>query len=151
MSFTREEHELFRNQVAKHFGDLSDQGFSIAETERADEIVGEQLVFDLKRKDTNRGLRIKLLRSPDQAKVALTVFVEKGGTGGFMLDNYLRLKGSVSDHAIRQLSLSERAGSLEQRLDDVLGHVRRAIDTHLLVVLSGGDWPVVPINWGDYR
>jgi hypothetical protein len=100
--------------------------------------------------ESGRGANIALLRTPDGARQALTTFLHKDGLGGFTVSTYLKFR-SAPPEVSEQLHLSALPGDLSERVDAVLKSTREIIDKDLLPALVGKDWPVVPVDWGDYK
>jgi hypothetical protein len=151
MSFSNDEQEMLRKAVDKNFGDLTAQGFTIGRVgTKIDPLMGEQLLVEVGVPDVGRGIRITLFHTPNGHRKELAAFLHKGGTGGFMVETYLKLKGAPAD-VVQQLSLSTHQGDLSDRVDAVLGLIRAVVDRQLLPALLDGEWPIVPVDWGDYR
>lgn len=139
---------MFQAAVAQAFGDLAVRGAIIGNLhEKANKLTGNQLVMEVEFPKSGRGLSIALLRSPDRSREALTTFLHKDGTGGFMAYAFLKAKGLPSE----MLHLSAHTGTLADRVDAVLKETRVIVDRHLIQPLMGGDWPVVPVDWEGYR
>jgi hypothetical protein len=151
MSFSTDEQEMFEKAIRRHFGDLVSRGLQLSSVAvRTDPLTGEKLVADVGNPSTGRGITFTLLRTPDGSRQALTTFLRKGGTGGFMVSTYLRHIGAPK-MVIQQLALSTPNGQLSDLIDSVLQSTRSVIDEHLISALTGGPWPAVPVDWGDYK
>lgn len=151
MSFSADEREMFQEAVEKHFGSLKAQGFQLSRvTDKVEPLTGEHLIIEVGVPGVGRGVRIALVHSGDGARQALTAFMHKGGTGGFVVRTFAKRIGAP-EPLIQQLSLSSHDGPLSDRVDRVLGAVRIVIDEHLIPALTGGEWPVVPVDWAGYK
>lgn len=77
-------------------------------------VTGDQLAVTVSYPPAGSELKMKMLRTPDGAREALTVFAQKGGdsgTGGFALDTYLmRIGASAVERDA--LVLSKQRGPL---------------------------------------
>lgn len=148
MSFSRSEQDMFQAAVTQAFGDLAVHGAVIGNLqEKTNKLTGNQLVIEVEFPSTGRGLSVALLRSPDRTREALTTFLHKDGTGGFMVHAFLKTKGLPSE----MLHLSAHTGTLANRVGTVLKETRATVDRHLLQPLMGGGWPIVPVDWAGYR
>jgi hypothetical protein len=63
------------------------------------------------------------------------------------MTDFLKSKGRSTG----SVTLSAYEGSLQERVDAVLRAVRATVDQYLLPALRGGEWPVVPFDWGPYK
>jgi hypothetical protein len=148
MSFSFDAQDMLRIAIDRHFADLADEGFQISPVLRRDHpLIGELLEVECTRLDVGRRMEIALLRAPDGSRHAVSVFFSRGETGGFGIDDFLKSKGL----SVGPVTLSAYEGSLPERVDAVLRAVRATVDQYLRPALRGGEWPVVPIDWGDYR
>jgi hypothetical protein len=150
MSFSSEEQDMLRIAVDRHFADLADEGFQIGPVSREySPAAREHLVVECSRLDIGRGFKITLGRAPDGIRQGLSVFFWNGETGRFCfgLSSFLKSKGLSTG----PVTLSAYEGSLPEQVDAVLCAVRATVDQYLLPALRGGEWPDVPIDWGDYR
>jgi hypothetical protein len=92
-------------------------------------------------------MTITLVRTPDGSRQGVAVVFWNGETGAFAITDFLKSKGLSA----RPVTLSAYEGSLPERADAALRAVRATVDQYLLLVLRGGEWPVVSIGWGHYR
>ena len=151
MSFSTAEHEMFERAVRSNFVDLLERGFEISDvSSETTALTGEHLRVEIGLANTNRYMRVSLVRIPDEKREALTVFFYMGSTACFMLNDYLKQIGT-SAASIQRLRLATQKGDLPDRIDAVLKSAREAVDERLLSALRGGPWPHVPIDWGDYK
>jgi hypothetical protein len=150
MSFSKAEYEMFERAVRKNFADLLERGFEISGvSSKTSASTGEHLMVEIGLANTNRRMRVSLVRFPENSE-AVTVFFYMGNTESFMLHTYLKHIGA-SAASIQQLSLADQSGDLPDRVDAVLKSAREAVDEQLLSALRGGPWPHVPIDWGNYK
>jgi hypothetical protein len=151
MSFSTAEHEMFERAVRKNFADLLEWGFEISGvSSKTSAVTGEHLAVEIGLANTNRRMRVSLVRIPDEKREALMVFFYAGSTAGFELSNYLKRAGASED-SLRRLRLAAQSGDLPDRVDAVLKSARAAVDETLLNALHGGSWPDVPFDWGNYK
>lgn len=151
MSFSAEERKMFQEAVGKHFGSLASQGFQLsAITDRVEFLTGDHLIIEVGIPGVGRGVSISLVRSAGGARHALTAFLHKGGTGGFVVSTFAKQVGAP-EAFVQQLSLSNHDGPLSDRVEGVLKAARSVIDEHLIPALTGNEWPVVPVDWAGYK
>jgi hypothetical protein len=151
MSFSTAEHEMFERAVRKNFADLFERGFEISDvSSKTTASTGEHLMVEIGLANTNRAMRVSLLRIPEKKLEALTAYFYSGSTASFELRDYLKQAGA-SEESLQQLDLAAQRGDLPDRVDAVLKSAREAVDELLLSALRGGSWPHVPFDWGNYK
>jgi hypothetical protein len=151
MSYSTAEHEMFERAVRNNFADLFERGFEISDvSSKTTALTGEHLMAEIGLVNTNRGMRVSLLRIPEKKREALTVFFYMGSTASFELSDYLKQAGACEE-SLQQLDLAAQRGDLPHRVDAVLKSAREAVDELLLSALRGGPWPHVPFDWGNYK
>lgn len=152
MSFSDTDRQVFDEVVTKVFGDLVKKGFRQAGVAlRNTKALGDYLETEIAHDRYGTDIRISFLQTPDGSRNEVTVFFERGKTDTFEFGEFLKSLGA-DDGLIRQSNLSAYHGALVDRLSRCLTFIRQQIDQrHLLDALAGGDWPHVPMDWGDYK
>ncbi|MGH8199560.1 MAG: hypothetical protein ACREVO_04245 [Steroidobacteraceae bacterium] len=149
MSFSTDEQNLFQEAVSRHFGSLQAQGFKLSPVATSSHYpTGDHLTVEVSAPSIGRGMSITLRKL--EVRQALTTFLHKGQTGGFMVDTFSK-QISAPKEIIQQLSLASHDGPLSERIDAVLKATRSVIDNYLMSALTGGEWPAVKVDWGDYK
>ena len=149
MSFSTDEQNLFQEAISRHFGSLQAQGFKLSPVAASSHYpTGDQLAVEVSAPSVGRGMTITFLKLG--SRQALTTFLHKGETGGFMVNTFSKQMGAPKE-LIQQLSLASHDGLLSERIDAVLKATRSVIDRHLMSALTGGEWPAVKVDWGDYK
>lgn len=111
-------------------------------------LTGDHLTVEVSAPSIGKGMRIAFVKLGTIQ--ALTTFLHKGQNGGFMVDTFSKQTGALKE-LIQQLSLAGHDGPLSVRIDAVLKATRSVIDKHLMSALTGGEWPTVEVDWGDYK
>jgi len=142
---------IFGEVVNRVFGDLATQGFQVLPVSNTTaKLIGETLVSSVVNAKLGRGIRLTLLHAVSGTEALSSFLYRPEGVGGFALGDFLKhIKAPAQ--TIRALDLAAQPGDLSQRLEASLNVMRTVVDQHLLAALLGGQWPSVPVDWGDYK
>ena len=146
----KQEAKLVQNKLVNNQF-LLDNGFKFQkESFGTSKLTGNNYNFFLENKQVRRSIDISFRPRPQKNDYYFFAHIENTKNKEYIsVDDFLKRNKICTD--LSPFTLSNYSGTFEQKVDQFLVFLEKALKEHMYDILMGKKWIQIPFDWGEYK